>query len=208
MTVAGVTHALAVAQRKIWLICVVAIIAFGFSAISFAETDKRGGVVLVEDLNHGAPGVGTYRALVIGINHYADPSIPDLKTAVNDAKAMAEVLEVLYGFQVKLLLDGDAQKKVLYSSLRQMSVESGPNDSLLIYYAGHGELDRQYDDGWWVPYDARAGRPLTYLDNVQVQKAMANTPARHVLLISDSCYAGTLFGDSTRALPPIITEKY
>jgi hypothetical protein len=64
------------------------------------------------------------------------------------------------------------------------------------------------NDGWWVPYDARAGRPLTYLDNVQVQKAMRSTRARHVLLVSDSCYAGTLFGDSTRALPPVITEKY
>jgi len=58
-----------------------------------------------------------------------------------------------------------------------------------------------------IPVDAKAGNPVTYLDNVQVQKSMRNMNARHVLLISDSCYSGTLFGQS-RAIPQAIDNKY
>ncbi len=49
--------------------------------------------------------IGTYRALVIGINDYQDPKIPDLKTPVNDARGVASVLKgvtsglLLYHFQ-------------------------------------------------------------------------------------------------------------
>ena len=55
--------------------------------------------------------------------------------------------------------------------------------------------------------DAKAGKPFTYLDNVQLQKAMRSMKAHHVLLIQDSCYSGTLFGQA-RAMPPVISDKY
>ncbi len=151
--------------------------------------------------------LGTYRALIIGINDYKDPKIPDLETPLQDARAMEDVLQNKYGFVVKTILDKNATRKSVYNSLRNLSSEANPEDSVLIYYAGHGEIDRQYEDGWWILYDATAGDPTTYLDNVQVQKAMRSMKARHVLLISDSCYSGTLFGQA-RGMPPAIDNKY
>ncbi len=170
--------------------------AYGFRAIE-----------VVGDLSHESGKLGAYRALIIGIDDYKDPRIPDLKTAVNDARVMGEVLQKKYGFQVELMLNSEATKAAMYQALRRLAGSAKPEDSLLIYYAGHGDLDRQYNDGWWIPVDAKAGDPVSYLDNVQVQKAMGNTKARHVLLISDSCYSGTLFGRG-RALPSVITDKY
>jgi formylglycine-generating enzyme required for sulfatase activity/uncharacterized caspase-like protein len=151
--------------------------------------------------------LGTYRALIIGINDYKDPKIPDLETPLQDARAMEDVLQNKYGFVVKTILDKNATRRSVYNSLRNLSSEANPEDSVLIYYAGHGEIDRQYEDGWWILYDATAGDPTTYLDNVQVQKAMRSMKARHVLLISDSCYSGTLFGQA-RGMPPVIDNKY
>lgn len=66
---------------------------------------------------------------------------------------------------------------------------------------------RKKKDGWWIPTDARHGDVDTYLDNVLVLKEISNMKARHILLISDSCYAGTLFGE-TRSLPPIGQRLY
>lgn len=165
------------------------------------------GISVISDLNHKSGKLGAYRALIIGINAYKDKKIPNLKTAVNDAETMAGLLREKYGFKVQLLLDEQATKKSIYQALRKLAVSAKPNDSVLIYYAGHGDLDRTYNDGWWIPSDATGGDPITYLDNFQVQKAIRSMKARHVLLISDSCYSGTLFGQ-IRAMPQIIDDKY
>jgi len=162
---------------------------------------------VVADLSHDSGKLGTYRALIIGVNDYKDKKIPDLKTALNDARAMAEVLREKYGFQVRLMLGRKATKRGIYHALRRLAESTKPDDSVLIYYAGHGDLDRTYDAGWWIPVDAKGGDPVTYLDNVQVQNAMRAMKARHVLLISDSCYSGTLFGRA-REMPKVITDKY
>lgn len=170
-----------------------------------ADADR--GISVINDLSHKSGKLGAYRALIIGINDYKDPKIPDLQTAVSDAKDMAELLIQRYGFQVNLLLDQEATKVAIYRALRNLASSTKSDDSVLIYYAGHGDLDRTYNDGWWIPVDAEGGNPVTYLDNIQVQKSMRNMNARHVLLISDSCYSGTLFGQS-RAIPKAIDSKY
>jgi uncharacterized caspase-like protein len=178
-----------------------------FLVLSGFPANAGRGISVIGDLSHKSGKLGTYRALIIGINDYEDPNIPDLKTAVNDAVAMAELLKEHYGFHVKLLLDRNATKENIYRSLRHLASSTKSDESVLIYYAGHGDLDRTFNDGWWIPADAKGGDPVTYLDNTQVQKAMRSMAARHVLLISDSCYSGTLFGQS-RAMPQVIDNHY
>lgn len=155
--------------------------------------------------------VGTYRALVIGINEYEDRNIPSLINARNDAKAVAEILEERYRFEeVNLLLDEEATKKAVYDAMRELIRVANPDDSVLIYYSGHGELDAysvEKKDGWWLPRDAVSGDTFTYLENSMVRTVISNMKARHVLLVSDSCYAGTLFGQ-TRSIPPIGERLY
>jgi hypothetical protein len=160
-----------------------------------------------DDLSHKSGKLGAYRALVIGINDYQDKKIPALKTAVNDAKEFANLLQTRYGFQVTLLLDRQATKQAIMDRMRDLATNASPDESVLIYYAGHGDVDRVLNDGWWVPADAIGGNHVTYLDNNYVQRVMRGMKARHVLLVSDSCYSGTLFGES-RSLPPLIDDRY
>ena len=182
------------------------VISFALAGLSISA--ERGiQVKRVNDLSHESGKLGEYKALIIGINDYKGPKIPDLETPINDATTIAKVLKEKYGFKVELLLDRNATREAIYRGLRRLAASTKPNDSVLIYFAGHGDLDRTYDDGWWIPADAIGGNPLTYLDNVQVQKAMKSMKARHVLLISDSCYSGTLFGKA-RSLPRVIDDKY
>ncbi len=165
------------------------------------------GISVIGDLSHQSGKLGSYRALLIGINDYNDPKIPDLETAVNDTTAMAKLLRERYGFKVKLLLDHKATRKAIYQALRNLASSTTPDDNILIYYAGHGDLDRLTNDGWWIPSDAEGGDPVTYLNNFLIQTYIRSMKARHVLLISDSCYSGTLFGQA-RALPQVIDDKY
>ena len=139
---------------------------------------------------------GRYRALVIGINDYQN--LTKLGTAVNDASAMHDVLRTRYGFESTLLLN--PKRYDLIRALDQMRAELTENDNLLIYYAGHGFLDPQTDDGFWLPVDAEENSTANWIAVADVTRALKGMTAKHVLIIADSCYSGTL----TRDVPIVV----
>ena len=131
---------------------------------------------------------GNYYALVIGNKDYL--TLQNLKTAGNDAKTMAQLLEKNYGFKVKLLLNARRSDIVLaLSELRRSLTE---NDNLLIYYAGHGWLDKAADEGYWLPVDASNDNILQYISNSSVTSMIKAMRAKHILIVADSCYSGKL----------------
>src|SRR5688500_1262850 len=83
-------------------------------------------------------------ALLIGVNEY--PKLPkdkNLQYAVNDVKAVREVLIKSYGFpagNITLLLDSDATKSGIEKAMAKLSDTGkvGPDDRILIYFSGHG----------------------------------------------------------------------
>ena len=91
-----------------------------------------------------------YYALVIGNNNYEH--LEKLDAAQNDAEVIAYVLENKYGFEVDLLLNADYETTV--DTLYDVTNKVKNNDNLLIYYAGHGELDKAENRGYWLPVDA------------------------------------------------------
>ena len=70
------------------------------------------------------------------------------------------------------------------------------NDSLLIYYAGHGHLDEAADEGYWLPVDADTESPSNWIQNHTVVAQVRAMDAKHVMIVADSCFSGTL----TRAI--------
>jgi len=131
---------------------------------------------------------GTYRALVIGINDYK--TLPALKTAVADARAVANTLKSKYGFDVQLL-ENPSRDTIIdaFDELRETLTEQ---DNLIIYYAGHGWLDQQSGRGYWLPVDARQDRRSRWLANSSLTDTLQATFAKHVMVVADSCYSGTL----------------
>ena len=138
---------------------------------------------VIPDLN-----LGQFHALVIGNNAYQ--FLPPLKSAINDARAVAEVLSEKYGFKVTLIEDADRYQ--ILSSLNELRKTLTENDNLLIYYAGHGELDRTNMRGHWLPVDAEAESSANWISNVAVTDILNAMNARRVLVVADSCYSGAL----------------
>lgn len=131
---------------------------------------------------------GNYRALVIGIDDYKD--LPKLKTAVADATAVADTLEDRYGFKVQRLINPTRDDIIdAFDELRESLTE---RDNLLIYYAGHGWRDEQSGRGYWLPVDASSERRSRWLANSSLTDTLKAVFAKHVLVVADSCYSGTL----------------
>ncbi len=150
-----------------------------------ARKEEAGGTS--DDLASGI-NFGTYHALVIGINEYEN--LPKLKTAVNDARGVARVLTDDYGFKVTLLLE--ASRGDIVEALDKYRETLGPQDNLLIYYAGHGWLDENADRGYWLPADAKPNRRTNWVSNATITDTLKSLAAKHVMVVADSCYSGTL----------------
>ena len=71
-----------------------------------------------------------------------------------------------------------------------------PKDNLLIYYAGHGWLDKGMDEGFWLPVDATEEDPIEWVSNATVVGMVRAMKAKHVMVVADSCFSGTI----TRAI--------
>jgi hypothetical protein len=155
-----------------------------------SQADRRAAAALRE------ADFGQFHALVIGIDTYRE--LPNLRAAVRDARDIAEVLSTEYAYQVTLL-ENPTRYQILYH-LNALREALGENDNLLVYYAGHGELDAA-GEGYWQPADAVSGDRGTWIANRQIAEILEAMLARHVMVVADSCYSGSL-PDASLALSP------
>jgi hypothetical protein len=150
-----------------------------------------------------SPGFGEFHALVIGNQAYAH--LPSLTTAYADADRVAAVLSDRYGFRVTLLRD--ATRYDILSALNRLRGELDENDNLLVYYAGHGDLDQSNMRGYWLPVDAERDSNANWISNTAITDVLNTMSALHVLVISDSCYSGSLTRSALAQLDPGMSDE-
>lgn len=137
---------------------------------------------------------GRYYALLIGDQRYR--SLDSLATPHADVERVARVLKDKYGFSVRILEDAD--DVAILRALNDLDRVLKPEDNLLLYYAGHGYRlgSPSGQSGFWLPANADPPPDDTYwIPTEQISAHLARLPARRVLVVADSCYAGLLSSD-------------
>ncbi len=189
------------------------------SRATLSAIDRQGKRVVVElDLvpenapapPPAAPGAGVpkldygdFHALIVGNNAYRN--LQSLDTAENDAREFAELLESKYGFKTRLLLNADRYQ--LLSALSGLRAELDEKDNFLLYYAGHGWLDHKIQRGYWLPIGAEQENSANWISTFDITDHLSLLPARHVLVIADSCYSGALTRSSLARLEAGMTPE-
>jgi hypothetical protein len=146
---------------------------------------------------------GNYYALIIGNNNYQH--FPKLQSAANDARALDRVLRERYGFRTTLLID--ANRYQILSALNGLRERLTERDNLLVFYAGHGELDRVNRRGHWLPVDAEPNNSANWISNIAVTDILNVVKAKHVLVVADSCYSGALTRSSMARIAPATRDN-
>ncbi|MBX2880026.1 MAG: caspase family protein [Granulosicoccus sp.] len=149
--------------------------------------------------SHEGLNLGNYYALIIGNENYQN--IGEVRTARADANLLNKTLKEKYGFNTRLLIN--ATQIQLLSALDELRSSLTDNDNLIIYYAGHGKIDSQ-GRGYWLPVDADEDDTNSWISNEEAGRLVDSLSAKHILIIADSCFTGTLTRSSiVRPLPTL-----
>ena len=147
---------------------------------------------------------GNRWALLIGVNDYGFAT--PLRFCVRDMEAYQETLVRHGGYapeNVFLLVDSSDDRSRqpsrgnIYNTLQRICSQAGENDTILVAFSGHGELD---GDGYayLMPSDGSIeSLAVTGLPVAQIHQLLIGSPARQKILIVDACHAGGKRGAAT-----------
>lgn len=137
---------------------------------------------------------GDFYGLIIAINEYDDPALVDLDYPITDATFLYSTLMGNYTFEPEnITLLRDATRADIIMTLDELSNHLSPRDNLLIFYAGHGHWDERKETGYWLPADASQSSSVNWIRNSTIQDYIDDINTRHTLLITDACFAGSIF---------------
>ncbi len=136
-----------------------------------------------------APGIQRRIALLVGNNDYKLP-IPELETPIADVEKIAAVLRSRFAYDVRVLKN--ASKTQIIEAFNEIAGKTGKDDSVLLLYAGHGYLMDDTKMGFWIPIDASVKTAANWISNTDISHLLAAIPAKQIILVSDSCFSGSL----------------
>ena len=190
-------------SRFIWSIIVAMIVGLSVHT-SYGQTPNKRGVKDVTSPASSTLAPGKNFALVIGNNNYR--YVEKLKTAVNDANAVDQLLRAKYGFTTNVLRD--ATRSEILTTLNNYRRTLPPDSNLLIYYAGHGYHDQDTDKAYWLPVDAQKDNNENWISADDISSDVKAIPSNHILIISDSCYSGVLTRNARVEIKPQYRAAY
>ena len=129
-------------------------------------------------------------ALFFGIDEYEEWN--NLFNPVKDVTTVAEELETNYGFQTDVVLNATTSE--IMAKLREYAVKSyQKDDQLFIFFAGHGQFDEIFTEGYLVGTDSKVNDPgkTSYISHSTLRTVVNNIPSEHIFLTLDACFGGT-----------------
>lgn len=137
---------------------------------------------------------GEYYALLIAIEEYAHPKIFNLENPLEDANALKRTLTTKYSFNSEnISVLHNPTREDIINSFDDLSRKLTKNDNLLVFYAGHGWWDSEANIGYWLPSDADRTSKARWVRNSTVRDYLKEIKAKHMLLVTDACFGGSIF---------------
>lgn len=131
-------------------------------------------------------------AVIVGAARYTN--MPTLRYTDDDAYQIFAFLKspeggALPDKQLKVLIDEDATRYNIVSTMRAVFQRADENDVVLFYFSGHGL------PGSFLPVDYDgANNKLTHSE---IKEILRSSRAKHKLVVADACHSGSLLAAKT-----------
>ena len=144
-------------------------------------------------------------ALIFATDQY--DNWPDLVNPVFDSRTIGDELKRTYGYKVELV-ENPTQEQILKKLREYIERQYKPLDQLFIFFAGHGNYDQTFNEGYVVPREAliKDEAKTSYLSYHRLRSVINNIPCEHIFLTMDVCFGGT-FDQNLSAEETYHTEK-
>ena len=137
-------------------------------------------------------------AVLIGVDSYTDPALPDLRFAAKDARDLGRVLQSQEGgaFDRVYVVTGPeaTSRAAIQRAIDSATADLQRDDTFVLYLSGHGTLTVDPAQGtrlWFLPTDGRLGdAPRTGLSVEWLETRVNEVEARRRVLILDTCHNG------------------
>ena len=145
-------------------------------------------------------------AVIIGLSKYkysGQNFLTNLIFADDDAKAFASVLRNLGWSEshIKLLINEEATKQNIEIALESWLTKAGPNDQIILFWAGHGFPDPENPEKvYFACYDTNIAIPATGYRMSYVRRSLEEKSTRNVIVLADTCHAGKLITRGERGI--------
>lgn len=149
--------------------------------------------------------LGKSYALIFATNQYEYWN--NLSNPIPDAQAVAKDLQEIYSYEIDLV-QNPTQNQIILKLKEYLQKKFEPNDQLLIFFAGHGQYDETFGEGYVVAKDSRLDDEAksSYLSYATLRTYINNMQCKHILLVMDVCFGGTfdpqLASKNLRGIPP------
>ena len=155
------------------------------------------------------PGAGRLVVLAIGVNQYALSDL-NLRFAVPDARSVADALRASGGgifsdVDLRVLPDQRATRRGVLDALAAAARDVRPEDTFILYIAGHGIVAQPGNRFLFLPADVRDTSSMPVLRSQGIEDsalvaALARIRARDAFILIDTCYAGQIDIDQLAAI--------
>jgi hypothetical protein len=170
--------------------------AVAYDALGFSSNVKTAAVQIGQDRRYQ----GRLRYVGVAVNNYHRMAADqNLEFAVRDAQLMLDSLLGLRSIRHgevsgTLLTDAQATRTAILETLRRAAVETGPDDTLVISFAGHGA--RVGERFFYLPHGGSfADAAETGVEWRLIAEALSAAQGR-VLVLLDACHSGSASGDN------------
>jgi uncharacterized caspase-like protein len=138
--------------------------------------------------------------LLVGVNDYQDIGLPSLRYPALDCQGLEEsLIKATEGFPNKEIVvhhDFGSKKpnlKNIRESLKKIVLYSRPDDSIMLYFSGHGMLDPTTQEAVLCFSDTNQNNLLkTGLPMQELVEMLSKSPAKQQLLCLDTCHSGDM----------------
>ncbi|WP_099476946.1 caspase family protein [Acinetobacter pittii] len=139
------------------------------------------------------------KIIAIAIDEYSNSPERNLKNCLNDINIIVNILSTDYEYDFEYsgitLYTRPEQTTLsyLYKSLNEEFINALESDSILLIFAGHGEYNHYLNTGYWLCSDSKFDDPTTWFDINILISFLTYSKAKHIAVISDSCFSGSIF---------------